>query len=130
MRSPVLRTVVWIVVSCVLLAGRGNSEQARQREMVRTTRGHLLALINDALELSRIQAGELAGDAAAENLRLSVSDTGIGIKPEHLAALLQPFRQIDTGLRRRHEGTGLGLAIRQRLAGLLGGRIYVESPQV
>jgi signal transduction histidine kinase len=56
-----------------------------------------------------------------------VLDTGIGIKPEDLQTLFQPFRQVDTGLSRRHEGTGLGLAICRRIAGLLGGEISARS---
>jgi len=56
-----------------------------------------------------------------------VSDTGIGIKPEDLQGLFQPFKQIDTGLSRNYEGTGLGLAICRRLADLLGGDIKAES---
>ena len=56
-----------------------------------------------------------------------MADTGIGIKPEDLDKLFQPFRQIDTGLTRQHEGTGLGLAICKRLVERLGGTITVES---
>jgi signal transduction histidine kinase len=68
--------------------------------------------------------GAAPGQAA---LRVRVCDTGIGIKPEDLPALFQPFRQVDSGLTRRHEGTGLGLAICRRLAHLMGGDIGVES---
>ena len=60
-------------------------------------------------------------------MRVTVSDTGIGIKPENLDDLFQPFKQIDTGLARNYEGTGLGLAICRRLADLLGGDIAVKS---
>jgi signal transduction histidine kinase len=60
-------------------------------------------------------------------LRFVVRDTGIGIRPEHVPVLFQPFRQIDVGLTRRHEGTGLGLAICRRLATLMGGTISVAS---
>ena len=56
-----------------------------------------------------------------------ISDTGIGIRPEDLKELFQPFRQIDTGLTRKNEGTGLGLAICQRLAELMGGVITAQS---
>jgi hypothetical protein len=51
----------------------------------------------------------------------------MGIRPEDLATLFQPFRQVDSGLARRHEGTGLGLAICRRLAGLMGGEVTAES---
>jgi signal transduction histidine kinase len=60
-------------------------------------------------------------------VRFSVTDTGIGIKPEDLDKLFQPFRQIDSGLTRQHEGTGLGLAICRRLTSLLGGEISAAS---
>ena len=65
--------------------------------------------------------------SAASAWRLSVTDTGIGIKPEDLATLFQPFRQVDSGLARQREGTGLGLAICRRLAELMGGEIRAES---
>ncbi|MBN2125062.1 MAG: sensor histidine kinase, partial [Deltaproteobacteria bacterium] len=58
---------------------------------------------------------------------LSVSDTGIGIKPEEIPGLFQPFHQIDTGLTRRHEGTGLGLSICKKLLNMMGGTIDVQS---
>lgn len=60
-------------------------------------------------------------------VRISVADTGIGIRPEDLDKLFQPFRQLDAGIARRNEGTGLGLAICQRLAGLMGGEINAVS---
>ena len=60
-------------------------------------------------------------------VELKITDTGMGIKPEDLATLFQPFRQIDSGLARNHEGTGLGLAICRRLVDLLGGEIRAES---
>jgi signal transduction histidine kinase len=58
---------------------------------------------------------------------MSVVDSGIGISPEDLSNLFQPFRQLDAGLTRQHEGTGLGLAICRRLVERLGGTISVES---
>ena len=72
-------------------------------------------------------AATFATTATGNLLRISVADTGIGIQPEDLAKLFQPFRQIDTGLTRNHEGTGLGLAICRRLTDLLGGEICAES---
>jgi signal transduction histidine kinase len=64
---------------------------------------------------------------APGKIRLSVSDTGIGIKAEDLAQLFQPFCQLDDSLRKRHEGTGLGLYLSKRLALLLGGDLTVAS---
>jgi PAS domain S-box-containing protein len=60
-------------------------------------------------------------------LRISVTDTGIGISPDELAQLFKPFSQIDSGLARRFEGTGLGLAMVKLLAELHGGTVAVES---
>ena len=67
-----------------------------------------------------------AGDAMPRVL-FAVRDTGIGISKEGMERLFQPLTQIDTSHTRRFGGTGLGLAISQRLAGLLGGDIRVES---
>ena len=60
-------------------------------------------------------------------LKVSVTDTGIGISPEGLARLFTPFSQIDSGLSRKFEGTGLGLAMVKLLAELHGGSVAVES---
>jgi PAS domain S-box-containing protein len=60
-------------------------------------------------------------------LRISVSDTGIGISPEEQARLFQPFTQADSSTTRKYGGTGLGLVISRRLARLMGGDLTVES---
>jgi len=60
-------------------------------------------------------------------MQFTVEDTGIGVTPRQMAKLFQPFSQADTSHARRFGGTGLGLSISQRLAGMLGGRIDVQS---
>lgn len=209
LRTPLNSIIGFTGIILQGLAGPLNPEQTKQLEMVRGSARHLLSLINDVLDISKIEAGQLEvasepfdlhasitkvvgivaplaekkglslsaqiapglgetlGDQrrfeqillnllnnaikftesgevelAAElvsdfgapggrtrqpHLRLCVCDTGIGIKPEDLATLFQPFRQIESGLTRSHEGTGLGLAICRRLADLMGGEIHAES---
>ncbi len=60
-------------------------------------------------------------------LAFAVSDTGIGIAPEHHSKLFRPFSQVDATASRRHGGTGLGLSICHQLIGLMGGTIDLES---
>jgi signal transduction histidine kinase/CheY-like chemotaxis protein/HPt (histidine-containing phosphotransfer) domain-containing protein len=60
-------------------------------------------------------------------LKVSVSDTGIGIKEEDLGKLFQSFSQVDSKRNRNIEGTGLGLAISKQLVTLMNGKISVES---
>ena len=56
-----------------------------------------------------------------------VSDTGIGIKPEHLQSIFSEFNQVDTRRNRNIQGTGLGLAISKHLVEMMDGKISVES---
>ncbi|HEY9827167.1 MAG TPA: PAS domain S-box protein [Stenomitos sp.] len=60
-------------------------------------------------------------------LRFSIRDTGIGIAPEHLSKLFQPFIQVDSALNRQYEGTGLGLALVKRIVELHNGVVGVTS---
>ena len=60
-------------------------------------------------------------------LKVSVTDTGIGIRNEDIYALFSSFSQLDTRKNRNIEGTGLGLAISKRLVELMDGQISVES---
>ena len=210
LRTPLNSIIGFTGIVLQGLAGPLNAEQTKQLTMVRVSARHLLSLINDILDLSKIEAGQLEvscepfdlrasidrvvslvrplaeskglalnvlvapdvgmavndqrrleqillnlltnsvkfsergevalgvemipgpaagadGSPVPQRLRVSVSDTGIGIKPEDLAALFQPFRQVDNTLTRAQEGTGLGLAICRRLAELMQGELHAES---
>ncbi len=180
------------------LAGPLNEEQTKQMGMVRSSARHLLALINDILDISKIEAGQLSISSGAFNLKgsiekvaqmvlplaekkglklrcrigdeidtilgdqrrmeqvimnllsnavkftdqgdidlkchadndviiLSVTDTGMGIKPEDMEVIFSPFHQVDIGITRVQEGTGLGLTITRKLVEMMGGAIRAES---
>ena len=92
----------------------------------------LLNLVGNALKFT--ERGEVAihiqphQDVTGHPMvKVSVSDTGIGISPEAQKKIFQPFAQADGSTTRRFGGTGLGLAIVQRLAEMMGGQIGVES---
>jgi PAS domain S-box-containing protein len=71
---------------------------------------------------------DLAGRApGSEELRFTVRDTGIGITPDQLGRLFQPFVQAGRGTSTRFGGTGLGLVISRRLAHLMGGAVDIQS---
>ncbi len=60
-------------------------------------------------------------------LRIAVTDTGIGISPENISKLFQPFIQIDSNLNRQYQGTGLGLALVKQIIELHGGKVTLTS---
>ncbi len=88
----------------------------------------LVNLLGNALKFTSRGRVQLSVDRGPDDtLRFAVHDTGIGIPAEQGARLFSPFTQVDASARRRFGGTGLGLAISQRIVGLMGGTIAVES---
>ncbi|MBP8132626.1 MAG: hybrid sensor histidine kinase/response regulator, partial [Zoogloea sp.] len=71
----------------------------------------LVNLLGNAIKFT--ECGSITLDARVENdmLRLQISDTGIGMSPEQIGRLFQPFEQADGSTTRRFGGTGLGLSI-------------------
>lgn len=69
----------------------------------------------------------LADGSSQQYLQFAIQDTGIGIAPEHLCLLFQPFTQIDSALNRQYDGTGLGLALVKQIVELHHGSIGVSS---
>ena len=88
----------------------------------------LLNLLSNAVKFTREGTVNLLAERlGSDRVRLTVADTGIGIKPEHLSEIFEHFRQLDQSHTREYGGTGLGLTITQNLLALLGGTIAVES---
>jgi two-component system, sensor histidine kinase len=93
----------------------------------------LLNLIGNAIKFTERGSVYLtltAGDAATpdvERVRFTVADSGIGMPPEAMEKLFQPFHQIEATRGKRQSGTGLGLAISQKIVEAMGGRIEACS---
>jgi PAS domain S-box-containing protein len=94
----------------------------------------LTNLLNNAIKFT--EQGEIVvatglvddrEDAATVTLRFTVRDSGIGMTPQQLSQLFQPFTQADSSTTRKYGGTGLGLSICKRLVELMGGTIAVQS---
>ncbi len=62
-----------------------------------------------------------------QHMRIDVSDTGIGIRPEDFDSIFERFKQADTSVSRKYGGTGLGLPISNNLVKLMGGGIFLSS---
>jgi CheY-like chemotaxis protein len=96
------------------------SDQDKIRQIV-------LNLLSNAAKFTHEGRIILSAGQEGEKLRISVSDTGIGISSEALPRLVKEFQQADNTTTRQYGGTGLGLSISRNLAHLLGGDLTVES---
>ncbi len=97
------------------------SDEAKVAQILRN-------FISNALKFT--ERGEVrvsARGGTGETVVFTVTDTGIGIAPEHIDRVFEEFAQIDSPLQRRVKGTGLGLPLSRRLARLLGGDVLVDS---
>jgi signal transduction histidine kinase/DNA-binding response OmpR family regulator len=120
--------LAWRVAPEVPDALVGDAERLRQV---------IINLVGNAIKFT--EAGEVAVEVTCDphmaaspdecRLRFAVRDTGIGIAPDKQAVIFEAFSQEDGTTSRRFGGTGLGLAISNRIVGLMGGAIGVESTQ-
>jgi len=212
LRTPLNAVIGYAELLDLGVAGALTNEQRHQLSRIRTSGRHLLGLVNEVLDLAKIEAGRLsvsigvartreAADAALSLVQthadekgirfaanclgdgdtfyvgdedrvrqilinllsnavkfterggqvalecgttndpdvearlpecpkwvyFQVRDTGIGIPPEHLPVIFDPFVQVETGHTRSTDGSGLGLTISRRLARLMGGDLSVRS---
>lgn len=98
----------------------------RLRQVLTNLVGNAMKFTNQGEVFLRVR---LMGSSPEGTLRLGfeVRDTGIGIAPEKLERLFKAFSQVDSSTTRKYGGTGLGLAISEKLVGLMGGEMSVES---
>ena len=84
-------------------------------------------LVSNAIKFTERGTVRVATTVEDERLRIAVSDTGVGVAPEHLETIFEEFAQIDNPVQSRVKGSGLGLPLSRRLAEMLGGTLTVES---
>lgn len=87
----------------------------------------LLNIVGNAIKFTEKGGVTIGMSAKAEYLLVSIRDTGIGIKEDHIPIVFEQFRQIDGSLNRTVGGTGLGMPITKKLVELHGGHIWVKS---
>ena len=100
-------------------------DQLRIRQVLTNLIGNAIKFTPDGEISVRVRVE--AGGSDETNVRVEVSDTGIGIPGDKLDQIFDSFTQVDGSASRRFGGTGLGLAISRDLVELMGGRIGVES---
>ena len=87
----------------------------------------LVNLLSNAVKFTEHGRVNMTVQPAGAQIRFVIDDEGIGMTPEEVSRLFQPFEQADSSTTRRFGGTGLGLAVSIKLAQLMGGAIEVES---
>jgi hypothetical protein len=92
----------------------------------------LCNLLENAIKFTRqgeveLRVALVSQQADGATVHFTVRDTGIGIPPEKVKSIFEPFAQADTSTHRNFGGTGLGLTISTRLVEMMGGRIWVDS---
>lgn len=87
----------------------------------------ILNLLSNAGRFTEVGGVEIEAMTDGHTVTLRIADTGPGIPPEKQALVFEPFQQLDSSLRRRHEGSGLGLSISRQFVEMHGGKMWLES---
>ena len=101
-------------------------DAARVRQIVINLAGNAIKFTDSGQVLVRVSVAEKQENRLS--LDIMVADTGIGIPAAKQRLIFAPFEQADTSVTRKYGGTGLGLAISVKLAQMMGGRVWMESP--
>jgi signal transduction histidine kinase/CheY-like chemotaxis protein/HPt (histidine-containing phosphotransfer) domain-containing protein len=100
-------------------------DAGRLRQVIVNLVSNAIKFTENGEVVLRVGVDSRSDDAAV--LQFSVSDTGIGIAPEHQERVFEAFQQEDNSTTRRYGGTGLGLAISARIVGMMGGKLGLTS---
>jgi signal transduction histidine kinase len=87
----------------------------------------LLNLLGNAIKFTEFGSVLVEGERQGAELRISVTDTGIGVPADDTERIFESFQQGNSGISGKYQGTGLGLAISRQLVEMHGGRIWVKS---
>jgi len=98
-----------------------NADRTRVKQVV-------INLLSNAIKYNRADGSVIVDCIAgsAQNIRINIRDTGLGLSPEKLGQLFQPFNRLGQESS-AEEGTGIGLVVTKRLVELMGGTLGVES---
>jgi CheY-like chemotaxis protein len=100
-------------------------DPTRLRQVLSNLLGNAMKFTHAGEIIMSVECLAVVGRTA--RVSFALKDTGIGMSPETLAAIFEPFRQADSSTTRRYGGTGLGLTISRRLVELMGGHLTVSS---
>lgn len=142
-----IRTPMNVIVGLSNLMEHELDNPQKMREYIQkiqTSSNHLLGLINDVLDMSKIESGENRMNIETFDLteqireidmliyakyRFVITDNGIGIKKEYLEHIFEPFSRQENSVTNRVQGTGLGMAITKNIVDMMSGIIQVESEE-
>ncbi|NEN88788.1 MAG: PAS domain S-box protein [Okeania sp. SIO3H1] len=94
---------------------------------LKVVREHNIEQNGNGSSTLEIESANISDNQTLNQIIFSVTDTGIGMTPEQIEKVFQPFVQADNSTTRKYGGTGLGLSICQKFCEMMGGKITVES---